>query len=65
MYIEGYVDQDAKLTGFNTTGAYFNSTFKSNKANAFSHSSRKDLANPARTPGPGSYGCFSDFPAIK
>jgi len=65
MYARVYEDQDTKITGFNNTGVYFNSTFKTTKANAFSHSVRKSIADPSITPGPGSYHRFSDFPLIK
>ena len=50
------------MTGFNNSGTYFCSTFRTSKANAFGHSSRKHIAEPTVAPGPGAYNRFSDFP---
>jgi len=58
------IDQDAKITSLNTTGIYLNSTYRTKKANAFSQSKRKHIAEPSITPGPGSYNRFSDFPRL-
>lgn len=62
MFEYNNLDEDTKVTGFNNSGTYFYSTFKTSKANAFAHSSRKHIAEPTISPGPGAYARFSDFP---
>ena len=62
MYFLFELDEDVRVTGFNNSGTYFCSTFKTSKANAFAHSSRKHIADPTISPGPGAYKRFSDFP---
>lgn len=62
MYSPSHADEDAKVTGFNNSGTYFFSTFRTSKAATFAHSVRRHIADPSITPGPGSYNRFSDFP---
>ena len=59
--IDDIIDQDTKVTGFNNSGTYFFSNFRTSKANSFAHSPRKHIAEPSETPGPGTYVRFSDF----
>jgi hypothetical protein len=61
VYLSDHSDEDVKVTGFNNSGTYFFSTFKTSKAATFAHSVRKHIADPSITPGPGSYNRFSDF----
>lgn len=56
-------DQDEKVTGFNNSGSYFYSNFRTSKVNSFGHSARKHISDPSFTPGPGAYNRFSDFPS--
>ena len=59
------VDEDTKVTGFNNSGTYYPSTFRTSKANSFGHDKRKHIADPTISPGPGAYNRFSDFPTIR
>ena len=61
MYPAMHSDEDTKVTGFNSSGSYFNSNYRSFKANRFAGSPRKHIAEPTIAPGPGTYQSFSDF----
>jgi len=63
MYIMNYKDEDTKITGFNQSGKYFYSTYRTSQTRRFGKSEKKHFADPSITPGPGSYRRFSDFPS--